>query len=146
MSALIGDIVENTVGKVIDRVLDKYLPSTLGEKEREGIRNETRRLALEEYRAAVSEVQGARDLAASEAAGAPSWTKVLTVTHRPAWSYLTLAVFLWTIIAPYAGFPSFEITGVHKEIMQTVIIFYFGGRSVEKVTGALWGKYAQTKG
>lgn len=139
MSAFLGDIVQNTIGKVVERIADKYLPSSVGEKEREEMRNESRRLALEEYRAAVSAIEGARGLAWKESEGAPPWTKVLTVTHRPAWSLLMLAVFLWTILAPYAGFPSFEMTEAHKDIMQTVIIFYFGGRSVEKVTDALWG-------
>jgi len=57
---------------------------------------------------------------------------VLTVTHRPAWSLLTLGIFAWTVLAPYLGFPNIPLTETHKAIMQTVIIFYFGGRSVEK--------------
>ncbi len=137
---IIGDIIQNTVGKVVDRLADKYLPPSMGEKEKAEFRLEAGRLAIEEYRAAVADVQGARELAGKEAGEAPSWTRVLTVTHRPAWSYLTLLIFAWTILAPYLGFPQIPLTGIHKDIMQTVIIFYFGGRSVEKAAEVVWGR------
>lgn len=134
---IVGDIIQNTVGKVVDRLADKYLPSGLGERERAELRVEAERIALEEYRARAEEVRGARELAWKEGEGAAGWTKVLTVTHRPVWSFMTLGLFFWTIIAPYAGFPQVPLTDIHKDIMQTVIIFYFGGRSIEKAAGML---------
>lgn len=130
---LIGDILESTVGKVVDRLTDRFIPSNMGEKEREELRCEAKRIAAEEYKAAAEDSRNARELAAKEAwPEAPYWTKVLTVTHRPAWSYATLALFAWTVLAPYAGLEDLPLTDVHGEIMKTVIIFYFGGRSIEK--------------
>lgn len=137
---IIGDLLQNTVGKVVDRLAEKYLPSQLGEKERLELKNEAGRIALEEYRAAAGELQGARELAGKDGDGAPAWTKVMTVTHRPVWSFITLVVFIWTVIAPYAGFAEMPLTEIHKDIMQTVIIFYFGGRSIEKAAGIMWGR------
>ena len=32
------------------------------------------------------------------------------------------------------------MTDIHKDVMQTVIIFYFGGRTIEKVGGMAWGR------
>ncbi len=135
VTPVIGDLIEATVGKVVDRLSEKYLPSSMSEKEREEFRLKARSLAVQEYADAVADVNAARDLAAKEVDGAPAWTRVLTVTHRPAWSFLMLGIFTWTIMAPYLGFPVIPLTEVHKSVMQTVIIFYFGGRSVEKTAG-----------
>lgn len=139
MTPVIGDLIQNTVGKVVDKLADKYLPSSMSEKEKSDLRIEARKLALDEYKAAVADVESARLLAGKESESAPAWTKVLTVTHRPLWSFLMLGIFIWTILAPYIGFPQIPLTGIHKDIMQTVIIFYFGGRSVEKITDTVWG-------
>ena len=140
MTPIIGDLIKNTVGKVVDKLADKYLPASLGEKEKAEFRFEAERLAVEEYKVAIADVQTARELAGKESEGAPGWTKVLTVTHRPVWSFLILAIFVWTILAPYLGFPQIPLTDIHKDVMQTVIIFYFGGRTIEKVGGAVWGR------
>lgn len=130
---VIGDILESTVGKVVDRLTDRFIPSTLGEKEREELKNEARRIAAEEYKATAEDSRSARELAAKEASlQAPVWTRVLTVTHRPVWSFAVLALFAWTVLAPCFGFKELTLTSAHSEIMRTVIIFYFGGRSLEK--------------
>ena len=142
MTPIIGDLIKNTVGKVVDKLADKYLPASLGEKEKAEFRFEAERLAVEEYKVAIADVQTARELAGKESEGAPGWTKVLTVTHRPVWSFLIRAIFVWTILAPYLGFPLIPLTDIHKDVMQTVIIFYFGGRTIEKVGGAVWGRDA----
>ncbi len=137
---VIGSLIQSTVGKVVDRLADRFLPKSMSEEERAKFRMTARKLALEEYRTAMADIQGARELAWREGEGAPSWTKVLTVTHRPLWSFVMLGIFSWTIIAPYLGYPNLELSEVHKDIMQTVIIFYFGGRSVEKTVGILRGR------
>lgn len=140
MTPVIGDMIESTVGKVVDRLLGEYLPVRLDEKEAARLKVEARRLAVEEVKVRAKELAGARELASSQSAAAPAWTSVLTVTHRPLWSFLMLALFVFTVLAPYGGWPTLPLTEVHKEVMQTVIIFYFGGRSVEKAVGYVWGR------
>lgn len=141
---IITDILDSTVGKVVDRLTDRFLPSTFGEKEREELKIEARRVAAEELKAASEDSKSARDLAVKEAwPQAPSWTRVLTVTHRPVWSYAALALFIWTVLAPYLGSGEFELSEVHSEIMKTVIIFYFGGRSLEKTAETVWRRTAR---
>lgn len=138
---IVTDILESTVGKVVDRLADRFLPSSLGEKEREELRLEAMRIASEEYKAAAGDSKSARDFAEKELLSqAPGWTKLLTVTHRPAWSYAALLLFIWTVAAPYLGLGEFPLSEVHSEIMQTVIIFYFGGRSLEKTAETVWKK------
>lgn len=102
-------------------------------------RLELRKLDIEEYKTAVADVQGVRELAGKDTDGAPGWTKILTVTHRPVWSFLMLGIFVWTILSPSFGFPQIPLSDIHKDIMQAVIIFYFGGRSIEKAAGVIWG-------
>lgn len=121
------------------KIADKYLPSSMGEKEKFEARLEIQKAAIEEYKTAIADVQGARELAGKESDNAPGWTKVLTVTHRPVWSFAMLGIFGWTVVAPYLGWPIIPLTEIHKDIMQTVIIFYFGGRSVEKVSEIIKG-------
>ena len=139
---VISNLIESTVGKalsnVVGKLADHYLPASMSESEKETFRQEARRLSIEESKAATADIQSARELAAKESEGAPGWTKVLTVTHRPIWSFLILAMFSWTVVAPYLGFPVIELTEIHKDIMQTVIIFYFGGRSIEKAAKVVW--------
>jgi len=140
MTPVIGDLITNTVGRVVDRLAGKYLPASMSEEERARFRLEAERLAMEEYKTAIADVQGARELAMKESDGAPGWTRVLTVTHRPVWSFLVLGIFTWTVLAPYLGYPGIPLSEIHKDVMQTVIIFYFGGRTVEKAAGAVWGR------
>ncbi|MEE9614862.1 MAG: hypothetical protein V3W31_07955 [Thermodesulfobacteriota bacterium] len=140
MTPIVGDLIKNTVGKVVGKLVDHYLPESMSEEEKAKFRMEADRLALEEYKATIADVQGARELAMKEAEGTPGWTRILTVTHRPIWSFLVLGIFTWTILAPYIGYPQIPLSEVHKDVMMTVIIFYFGGRSVEKAAGVVWGK------
>lgn len=137
MTPIIGDLIQSTVGNVVNRLVGKFLPESMSEEDRENLKLEARRLSIEEYKTAIADVQGARKLASDEAVGAPGWTKVLTVTHRPIWSFMILGLFAWTVLAPYFGFESIKLTEIHKDIMQTVIIFYFGGRTVEKAASHL---------
>lgn len=141
---IIGDAIEgvlkNTIGKAIDGIIGKYLPPSMSEEKKAEIRQEEVKLAIEQYKTSIADAQGARELAAKESDGAPAWTKVLTVTHRPIWSFVMLGIFGWTVVAPYFRFPVIPLTDIHKEIMQTVIIFYFGGRSIEKIADMKWGK------
>ncbi len=132
MTPIVGDLIESTVGKVVSRLAEHYLPATMTEKEKEEFRMRARKMAVEEARAATADVRSARALAKSDGEGAPPWAKVLKVTHRPLWSFIMLFVFVWTILAPYLGYPEIPLSDVHRSIMQTVIVFYFGGRSVEK--------------
>lgn len=85
----------------------------------------------------MADVESARELAMKESEGSPKWTKVLTVTHRPIWSFVMLSIFCFTIVAPVFGLPQIPLTDIHKDIMQTVIIFYFGGRSIQKSLGII---------
>ena len=134
---IIGDLLESTVGKVVSNLADKYLPASMSEAEKMQFTLEARKMAIEEYKTSIADVQDARLLAGKESENAPAWAKALTITNRPIWSLGIFFLFSWTILAPYLGYPSIPMGEAEKSIMQTVIIFYFGGRSIEKVTKTL---------
>ena len=140
MAVLVRDIVQDTVGKVVDRLADKFSPSSMTDEDRLKLRLEAEMLALREYKAAIADVKGAHEIVDKEGGGVPSWIRTLTATHRPMWSLLTLGIFALAIFAPYAGYPKLTLTEIHKDIIQTVVIFYFAGRSIEKVAALVWGR------
>ena len=135
-----GDIIQNTVGKVVDRLADKFSPSPVSDEDKLKLRLEAEMLALKEYKIAIADAKGAHEIAGEEVYAAPRWTRALSATHRPMWSLLTLGIFTWTIFAPHVGYPQVLLSDIHKEIIQTVVIFYFAGRSIEKVAALVWGK------
>lgn len=51
MTPIIGDLIQSTVGKVVGKLVDKYLPSSMSEEEKAKFRLEAERLALEEIKA-----------------------------------------------------------------------------------------------
>lgn len=77
--------------------------------------------------AEVKDRMNARELAAREAEKAHPMALVLSALVRPAWGFLGLAMFFESWRRGVA------IDLVHKEILITVIEFYFGGKVIEKV-------------
>lgn len=142
MTPIIGDLIESTVGNVVNRLTDRFLPKSMSEAEKAEYQLKMKEAVAEETKLATADMQSARQLASDEAKGAPGWTKILTVTHRPAWSFVVLGLFVWIVIAPYIGvgvtalkdgtMSALQLPPFVKEIMKTVIMFYFGGRTVEK--------------
>jgi len=50
MTPLVGDLIESTVGKVVGKLVDKYLPASMSEGEKEQFKLEAKRLAVEEIK------------------------------------------------------------------------------------------------
>jgi hypothetical protein len=79
----------------------------------------------------------ARVLAAQDVAGGNAWTKSLAALVRPAWGFATLALYG---MAWYTGKP---IPVALDGATSLVIMFYFGGRTLEKLAPTVaigWGK------
>jgi hypothetical protein len=137
---LINPIVE-TVTSIIKSVLPA---EKMSEKERADIEAKTRdKLLKADWKYLEVEMKdraNARALAMKDAEKGNVYTTLLAAIHRPLWSIITLILFAWTIIAPSLGFPEVILQEVHKSIMQSIIVFYFGGRSVEKIFNTLAAK------
>ena len=133
-----GDIIQNVVGNVADRLADKFFPSSVSDEDRLKLRLEAEMLALMEYKTAVAGVKRAHEITGKDGGGVPSWIRALTLIHGSIWSLLMLGVFAWTVFAPYAGYPRISLNEIHKDVIQAVVIFYFAGRSIEKVAALVW--------
>ena len=48
MIPIVSDLIQNTVGKVVSKLVDKYLPASMSEKERAEMELEMQKLILEE--------------------------------------------------------------------------------------------------
>lgn len=90
----------------------------------------------------------ARVLAQADAEKGNAWTNVLSATVRPFFGYACMTVFIVPLAARFAAvFAGLALSEaqlemltpnqIEKEIILTVIYFYFGGRTVEKGI-ALW--------
>lgn len=69
----------------------------------------------------------ARQLAAQDIAKGNAFTGILAAFVRPAWGFGALAVVGYSVVS------SAPIGAPLQEIIQTVLWFYFGGRTVEKI-------------
>lgn len=86
----------------------------------------------------------ARALAAADVAKGNWFTNVLAATVRPVFGYVAMGAFILPLAlriaaSLYTGKPPVpvELSGIEKEIVLTVIYFFFGGRTVEKGL-AIW--------
>ena len=133
--SVLGGILPDVVKDVVRRVLPR---EKLSEEDLRKIELEAERQAhelwLQKYSLEVQDRISARRLAERELRRGSAFTNFLAAIHRPIWSLVTLGVFVFSIVAPSFGW-KVELTDVHKSIIMTVIIFYFGGRSTEKILG-----------
>ena len=128
----------NIVGDVIRRVLP---PEKISEADRlkieTDISTKLSEMDWKKFKAESQDRDSARMLDQKGLEKGNALTTSLAALHRPIWSIGCFLIFSWTLVGPQFGLPIIELTEIHKGIMQSVIIFYFGGRSIEKVSGTL---------
>lgn len=79
----------------------------------------------------------ARNLAAQEIAKGNAWTSAAAALVRPLWG---IGCF---VLVGYSVLFSYEIKPVLQSIIETVLMFYFGGRVLEKLTPAIMAGWAK---
>ena len=138
-------MVVGAATKLLPDVIKRILPrEKMSEEDQKKLEQEFEKELLSlDWKMLEKEVEdrvSARHLAEEELKRGNAWTNALAAIHRPIWSLVTLAVFVWTMVSQQFNLPSIEFNDLHAQIMQTVIIFYFGGRSVEKGISIAKGK------
>lgn len=138
MTPIVGDAIEgllkNTLGKVVDKLAEKYLPASMSEKEKEEFRLKAAELVLEEYKttmAANAEINATmREEAKSE--------------HWMQWSWRPLVGFTFAgviinnyILIPYGkviglGIQPLDIPSELWGAMLVVLGVAAGTRGIEK--------------
>lgn len=133
MWQLLVSPVAKIVGDVIKRVLP---PEKMDEESRVRLEQELKLTVMEydwsELEAEIQDRADARALAQKELDKGNAFTNVLAALHRPTWSFVMLGLFVASVLDKALGLPEIVLGQAEQEIMRTVIIFYFGGRSVEK--------------
>ena len=132
------DILSKVLPGIVGDVIKRALPGEkMSEEKKLKIELETAKVlqevAAKEIELDVKDRSNARNLAKRDLKDGNAFTNFLAAFHRPLWSIATLVIFCWSIIGPSLGLPTVELTGIHQAIMMSVIVFYFGGRSLEKI-------------
>lgn len=126
---VIGAILEKAVSVVDKLVPDKDLAAKLKHDMEVELLKQDWQNSLKEY----EDRADARKLAAVDIAGGNAWTGILSATVRPVWGYIALVVVAYPYLGGALGWDAVILDDATKDIVQTVIMFYFGGRTIEKV-------------
>lgn len=133
---IVGGIIEKVVG-----VIDKVVPDKdLAAKITADVQMELLRQDWEKTAAEFKDRDSARTLAAADIAKGNALSGFLAATVRPVWGYAALVVVVYPYLAGALHWPAVTIDGATKDILQTVIMFFFGGRTIEKVLPLIVGK------
>lgn len=133
MTPIIGDLITNTVGKVVGKLADKYLPSSMSESEKEQFKLEAAKLAVEEMKVQNSTIESINATMREEAK-----------SEHPivyAWRPLVGLTFCGVIINNYILIPYFQVFGLYPieipdGIWQTMLVILgvaAGTRGWEKI-------------
>lgn len=129
----LGLPILDVVKEVIKRV---FPPEKMSEEARAKLEQELLLTMMSlDWASAEKEVEdrvSARVLAQEELKRGNALTNVLAALHRPTWSFAMLALFIVSVIDQFFG-RQIEISIEQWDVFQTVLKFYFGGRTVEKV-------------
>lgn len=134
----IGSAVALPLTKIVGDVLNRLLPAEkMSEADKARIEFEVMKSAQAADWSGVekefADRADARALAQKDMAAGNAFTSILAATVRPVWGYASLVVVAYPYLAGALGLPGVSIDDNTKAIVQTVIMFYFGGRVVEKV-------------
>lgn len=129
----IADLLKTTINKIWG---DK-----ISEAEKLQLQNEMAKAMMEyDWKSIEKEYadrDSARSLAAADVAKGNWFTNVLAATVRPFFGYVVMGAFIISFVGPLAGYPQLQFNDIQKEVMISVIYFFFGGRTVEKAV-SIW--------
>lgn len=126
------------ITEIVKQVLNRLLPpEKISEAERARVEAETMAAIMaQDWRQIEAEYRDradARQLAQADMSRGNAFTGILAATVRPVWGYASLIVVAYPYLAGALHWPAVNIDGPTKDIVQMVIMFYFGGRTIEKV-------------
>lgn len=130
------------VADLLNSVLKRVLPEKMSETDAAVMQQQ---ITLELMKADWGGVEkeyadrlSARELAKADVDKGNWFSNILAATIRPFFGFVVMGAFVFSFAQPYIpGAPPLPITDIQKEIILSVIYFYFGGRTVEKGI-AMW--------
>ena len=127
------ELILPIINSILPGVLNRILPAEkMSELDKTRLQMElTKELMNADWQHVQAEYDdrnSARLLAGKDIASGNAFTGFLAATVRPAWGFGALALVVYSV-----GW-HFPIDSNLKDIINTVLFFYFGGRTLEKVT------------
>lgn len=127
------DLLVSLLGNVLPDVIKRVLPAEkMSEAETAAL---TQQVTLELLKQDWSKIEAeyadrnsARQLAAQDIAGASGAGRFLASVTRPIWGIGAFVLVAWSV---YKGVP---VPAGAETIIEVVVAFYFGGRTIEKVS------------
>jgi len=121
------------INNIMPGILNRVLPAEkMSEEERAKFQTQlTLELMNQDWKGIQAEYDdrnSARTLAAQDIAKGNAFTGFLSAIVRPAWGLGALTLIAYNVIYHY------QISSDLKDIINTVLFFYFGGRTIEKIT------------
>lgn len=135
-----GGLIFSMLDKILPNVLNRVLPAEkMSEADRAKLQQdltiELLKQNWQEVEAQYADRADARALAKADIAGGNVFTQCLAATVRPAWGFGALGLVSYSVIN------GLDIQASYADIVQTVLFFYFGGRTIEKVTPSIIGAF-----
>src|SRR4030066_1446839 len=133
MTPIIGDLISNTVGKVIGGVVNKYLPASMSEKEKADMQLEINKLVLEEEKNIQAQLETVNSTMRAEAQS----DKFIVYAWRPLVGFCFVALIcnnfiLMPYFASYGLQPIIIPDGIWSA-MLVVLGVSAGTRGIEKM-------------
>ena len=127
------ELLITLLGKILPDVVARVLPpEKISEADSAKLQAElTNQIMAQDWQQIAAEYadrNSARNLAAQEIAKGNALTASLAALVRPAWGFGALALVAWNVLGAH------QIDTGLQSIVNTVLMFYFGGRVIEKVT------------
>lgn len=127
---------------VLPDVIKRILPAEkMSESERAALAQqlqlEIMKLDWQGVAADYADRNSARTLAAADIAKGNAFTSFLSAIVRPLWGIGTFTVVAYSVLSNYV------ISAPLQAIIETTLMFYFGGRVVEKITPHVAGAFGK---
>lgn len=133
MIPIIGDLLKNTVGKIVDKVVDKYLPPSMSEKEKAEMQLEISKILIDEEKTLQAQMETV-NATMREEAKSEHW---IVYSWRPLIGYTFIVTVLNNyVLLPYFinyGLQSIEIPSEIWSAMLIILGVSAGTRGIEKM-------------
>jgi hypothetical protein len=124
------------VFNVIDSVIKRIAPEKMSEEDKAKLAADMQVAVMKqdwtEVEAQYRDRADARALAGKDVERGNWFSNILAASVRPVWGYASLIVVAYPYVSGALGWPAVAIDDATKDIIQTVIMFFFGGRIIEK--------------
>lgn len=136
---MIQNLILPFITGLLPDILKRVLPEKISDMDKAMIERE---LTLELLKADWQKIEAeyadrnsARDLAKADIAVGNAFTGALAAIVRPLWGVGAFCIVVYAVVSDY------PISAPLQAIIETLLVFYFGGRVVEKVAPTITGVF-----